>query len=170
MVSGTVSRTVTDDTLPGGPVEREIVYYAPLTGATEADYERAWREFEPRGVSKMIPHHYFPTSQAGNYRLSPDHLPSQDPARPHGYQNSSSGNRLFKGPYLSLKLLPSGTIRENFFPMFLPDLSPIRISRNPFAPPEALSPFHVSSHRNRKRKNRMLSLIPSLTTAIGASG
>jgi len=49
MSSGTVSRTVIDDTLPGGPVEREIIYYAPFDRCDrEADYATAWAEFERR--------------------------------------------------------------------------------------------------------------------------
>ena len=45
--SGTVEQTVTDDTKPGGPVERTIVYEAPFTKCDrEADYERAWGVFE----------------------------------------------------------------------------------------------------------------------------
>ena len=44
--SGTVEQTVEDDTQPGGPVERTIVYEAPFTKCDrEADYERAWGEF-----------------------------------------------------------------------------------------------------------------------------
>ncbi len=47
--SGTVERTVEDDTQPGGPVERTIVYEAPFTACDrEADYERAWGVFENR--------------------------------------------------------------------------------------------------------------------------
>jgi len=49
MTSGTVEQTVTDDTQPGGPVERTIVYEAPFTKCDrEADYERAWGVFESR--------------------------------------------------------------------------------------------------------------------------
>lgn len=49
MTSGTVSRVITDDTLPGGPVEREIVYYAPFDRCDrESDYATAWAEFERR--------------------------------------------------------------------------------------------------------------------------
>ncbi len=48
--SGTVQRTITDDTLPGGPIERTIVYEAPFTKCDrEEDYETAWKEFERRG-------------------------------------------------------------------------------------------------------------------------
>jgi hypothetical protein len=47
MTSGTVEQTVEDDTQPGGPVERTIVYEAPFTKCDrEADYERAWGVFE----------------------------------------------------------------------------------------------------------------------------
>jgi len=49
MESGTVERTITDDTLPGGPRERTIVYHAPFDSCNrEADYEIAWAEFERR--------------------------------------------------------------------------------------------------------------------------
>jgi hypothetical protein len=52
MTSGTVEQTVEDDTQPGGPVERTIVYEAPFTKCDrEADYERAWGVFEERNVS-----------------------------------------------------------------------------------------------------------------------
>ncbi|NLJ28940.1 MAG: class I SAM-dependent DNA methyltransferase [Deltaproteobacteria bacterium] len=49
MKSGSVSRTVMDDTLPGGPRERTIVYEAPFDRCNrERDYETAWAEFERR--------------------------------------------------------------------------------------------------------------------------
>lgn len=49
MQSGTVTRTITDDTLPGGPKQREITYYAPFDRCDrETDYEIAWKEFERR--------------------------------------------------------------------------------------------------------------------------
>lgn len=49
MDSGTISRTIIDDTQPGGPVEREIVYYAPFDKCDrEEDYEIAWAEFDRR--------------------------------------------------------------------------------------------------------------------------
>jgi hypothetical protein len=49
MKSGTVERTIIDDTLPGGPRERTIVYKAPLNSCDrEKDYETAWTEFEKR--------------------------------------------------------------------------------------------------------------------------
>jgi hypothetical protein len=49
MTSGTVERTVEDDTQPGGPVERTIVYEAPFDKCDrEEDYERAWAAFEGR--------------------------------------------------------------------------------------------------------------------------
>lgn len=49
MKSGTVERTITDDTLPGGPVERTITYEAPFDRCDrEKDYEIAWAEFERR--------------------------------------------------------------------------------------------------------------------------
>ena len=49
MKSGTVERTIIDDTLPGGPVERTIVYEAPFDKCDrEADYEEVWGNFEAR--------------------------------------------------------------------------------------------------------------------------
>ena len=42
-------RTVTDDTMPGGPVERTIEYAAPFDRCDrEQDYETAWRFFESK--------------------------------------------------------------------------------------------------------------------------
>jgi hypothetical protein len=49
MKSGTVSRTVVDDTLPGGPRERTITYAAPFDRCDrETDYVEAWRAFSGR--------------------------------------------------------------------------------------------------------------------------
>jgi len=51
MKSGTVARTITDDTLPGGPIERTITYTAPFDRCNrEADYSVAWNAFEKRGL------------------------------------------------------------------------------------------------------------------------
>jgi hypothetical protein len=45
--SGTFTRTISDDTLPGGPVERTIEYVAPFDRCDrEQDYETAWKFFE----------------------------------------------------------------------------------------------------------------------------
>lgn len=42
-------RTITDDTMPGGPVERKIKYYAPFDRCDrEKDYEIAWKFFEDK--------------------------------------------------------------------------------------------------------------------------
>jgi hypothetical protein len=47
--SGTVERKVIDDTLPGGPRERTIIYEAPFDRCDrEQDYEMVWAEFERR--------------------------------------------------------------------------------------------------------------------------
>ena len=47
--SGTVKRTVTDTTLPTGPIEREIIYHAPFTKCDrETDYATVWRNLEQR--------------------------------------------------------------------------------------------------------------------------
>jgi hypothetical protein len=49
MKSGTVERRIIDDTLPGGPRERTIVYEAPFDKCNrEEDYEIVWAEFEKR--------------------------------------------------------------------------------------------------------------------------
>ena len=43
------ARTITDDTQPGGPVERTIEYVAPFNRCDrEQDYETAWKFFEER--------------------------------------------------------------------------------------------------------------------------
>jgi hypothetical protein len=47
--SDTVTQVVTDDTLPGGPREKTIVYQAPWVRCDrERDYEVAWAHFEER--------------------------------------------------------------------------------------------------------------------------
>lgn len=47
--SGTFSKTFTDDTLPGGPIERTITYVAPFDRCDrEEDYARAWVQFSRR--------------------------------------------------------------------------------------------------------------------------
>jgi len=49
MQSGTVERTIIDDTMPGGPIERTITYEAPFDRCDrEKDYEVVWAEFERR--------------------------------------------------------------------------------------------------------------------------
>lgn len=46
MQSGTVSRIIMDDTMPGGPKERTITYTAPFDKCDrEKDYATAWAEF-----------------------------------------------------------------------------------------------------------------------------
>jgi hypothetical protein len=50
--SGLVEQEIEDDTMPGGPVRRIIVYHAPFDRCErEEDYDIAWREFEGRGIS-----------------------------------------------------------------------------------------------------------------------
>jgi hypothetical protein len=50
---GTVTKTFTDDTLPGGPNERTITYVAPFDKCDrKADYAIAWHEFEKRKTEK----------------------------------------------------------------------------------------------------------------------
>ena len=47
MTSGTVSRTILDDTLPGGPVERTITYVAPWVKCDRVeDYRVGWLGFD----------------------------------------------------------------------------------------------------------------------------
>jgi len=47
MTSGTISRTILDDTLPGGPVERTITYVAPFDRCDRVeDYWGVWGYFE----------------------------------------------------------------------------------------------------------------------------
>ena len=42
-------RTIMDDTMPGGPVERTIEYVAPFDRCDrERDYETAWKFFEEK--------------------------------------------------------------------------------------------------------------------------
>jgi hypothetical protein len=49
--SGSVSRTIIDDTLPGGPVERTITYEAPFDLCDRVeDYKTAWAFFEKEGI------------------------------------------------------------------------------------------------------------------------
>jgi hypothetical protein len=47
MTSDSVTRTVQDDTKPGGPYERVIEYCAPFDQCDrEADYATAWKFFD----------------------------------------------------------------------------------------------------------------------------
>lgn len=49
MQFGTVERTITDDTQPDGPIERNITYHAPFDRCDrEKDYEEVWGNFEKR--------------------------------------------------------------------------------------------------------------------------
>ena len=49
--SGEIHRTIQDDTMPNGPIERTIIYLAPFAKCDrEKDYEVAWSEFEKRGL------------------------------------------------------------------------------------------------------------------------
>ena len=46
---GSVSKTFTDDTMPGGPKKVTVTYEAPFFKMDrEADYERAWAFFEKK--------------------------------------------------------------------------------------------------------------------------
>ncbi|MBT5934395.1 hypothetical protein [Sulfurimonas sp.] len=52
MQSGEIHRTIQDDTMPNGPIERTIIYKAPFAKCDrEKDYEVAWTEFEKRNNS-----------------------------------------------------------------------------------------------------------------------
>jgi hypothetical protein len=47
MTTGTVSRSIIDDTLPGGPVERTITYEAPFDRCDRVgDYRVVWSWFD----------------------------------------------------------------------------------------------------------------------------
>jgi hypothetical protein len=49
-----IERTIMDDTLPGGPRERTIVYEAPFDNCDrEEDYATVWREFERRKAAQV---------------------------------------------------------------------------------------------------------------------
>jgi len=51
MTSGSISRTIIDDTLPGGPVERTITYEAPFDRCDRVgDYRGVWGFFEKEGI------------------------------------------------------------------------------------------------------------------------
>jgi hypothetical protein len=51
--SGTVSRKIIDDTMPGGPIERTITYEAPFDRCDRVeDYKTAWAFFEKEGVGE----------------------------------------------------------------------------------------------------------------------
>lgn len=53
MTEGTVEHKIIDDTMPGGPVERTIVYEAPFDRCDrEKDYEEVWKNFEERFKDK----------------------------------------------------------------------------------------------------------------------
>ena len=55
MTSGTVSREIEDDTLPGGPRKRVITYEAPFDRCDrEEDYKTAWAEFEKRRTAAKV--------------------------------------------------------------------------------------------------------------------
>ena len=47
-----IHRTIQDDTMPNGPIERTIIYKAPFAKCDrEKDYEVAWAEFERRALT-----------------------------------------------------------------------------------------------------------------------
>jgi hypothetical protein len=55
MKTGTVERTITDDTMPGGPIERTIIYEAPFNLCNrEDDYHIAWQSFEKRFAQEEV--------------------------------------------------------------------------------------------------------------------
>jgi hypothetical protein len=52
MTSGSVTRTILDDTLPGGPVQRTITYEAPWSTCNRVeDYRVVWGVFEKETAS-----------------------------------------------------------------------------------------------------------------------
>jgi very-short-patch-repair endonuclease len=52
MTEGTVEVTITDDTQPGGPIQRTIVYQAPFEKCDRvSDYRTAWAYFEALGAN-----------------------------------------------------------------------------------------------------------------------
>jgi hypothetical protein len=55
MKTGTVERTIIDDTMPGGPIERTIIYQAPFDRCNrEEDYHTAWEAFEKRFAEQEV--------------------------------------------------------------------------------------------------------------------
>jgi len=53
MQKGEIHRTIQDDTMPNGPIERTIIYKALFAKCDrEKDYEVVWVEFEKRGVNQ----------------------------------------------------------------------------------------------------------------------
>ncbi|MEZ2224743.1 Eco57I restriction-modification methylase domain-containing protein [Microcoleus sp.] len=55
MKTGTVERTIIDDTMPGGPIERTIIYQAPFDRCDrEEDYHIAWEAFEKRFAEQEV--------------------------------------------------------------------------------------------------------------------
>ncbi|MCC5659179.1 N-6 DNA methylase [Nostoc sp. XA010] len=55
MKTGTVERTIIDDTMPGGPIERTIIYQAPFDRCDrEEDYHTAWEAFEIRSAEQEL--------------------------------------------------------------------------------------------------------------------
>lgn len=51
MTAGRITRRIEDDTLPGGPVERDIVYEAPFDCCDrEQDYETVWKRCDELGL------------------------------------------------------------------------------------------------------------------------
>jgi hypothetical protein len=53
--TGTVERRIIDDTMPGGPIERTIIYQAPFDRCDrEEDYHIAWEAFEKRFAEQEI--------------------------------------------------------------------------------------------------------------------
>ena len=51
MTAGRIIRRVTDDTLPDGPVERDIVYEAPFDRCDrEQDYATVWARCDELGL------------------------------------------------------------------------------------------------------------------------
>ncbi|MEG4505623.1 N-6 DNA methylase [Microcoleus sp. F6_B4] len=55
MKTGTVECKIIDDTMPGGPIERTIIYEAPFDRCDrEEDYHTAWEAFEKRFAKQEV--------------------------------------------------------------------------------------------------------------------
>ncbi|MCG6134003.1 MAG: N-6 DNA methylase [Nostoc sp. LLA-1] len=55
MKTGTIERTIIDDTMPGGPIERTIIYQAPFDRCDrEEDYHIAWEAFEKSFAEREV--------------------------------------------------------------------------------------------------------------------
>ena len=85
MQSGTVTRTITDTTLPTGPVERVHEYVAPFTLSNrEQDYQTVWSRLDFLASSSLQPSTFIihPSSfilHPSSFILHPSSLPTTPP-------------------------------------------------------------------------------------------